>query len=60
MFHRHTWELVEKKEQPSRGEIARSTGLTRINGLWDMDGFFTRPMIVTYHCACGADKVKRI
>ena len=63
MFHRHVWKIVEQREQPSRIEVLRETGVTRFKSGWpeSWENLARRDVIVTKRCeTCGDEKVERL
>lgn len=63
MFHRHTWKIVEEREQPSGIEVMRESGVTNFkSGGWDTwESMTRRDVIVKRVCeTCGEEEVKRV
>lgn len=58
-MHWHRWEIVGVSEQPSAFQQMVADGrLTALDGV--PSGAFVVPVIVTYRCPCGAEKVVRV
>lgn len=57
-MHRHVWKIESQVTQPSAWEqtnIERPVGNFKATA-----GMFVKPVIVTYVCECGAQKVERV
>lgn len=57
-MHFHTWKIKKQETQESGYDQLRRGGhVRRVRGDTDV---FRRDVIVTYECACGAEKVERV
>ena len=58
VMHRHTWTIVDQREQPSPIELI---GTREVNGFGSIYDLAIKPVIVTRKCEkCGTEEVKRI
>lgn len=69
VMHRHIWKVVEKVEQPAPVELmqpgvefVQKPGWHGMGGIDDISSreLLHRPVIVTYRCECGGEKVARV